>query len=149
MTIHYMAYALDEAHKAAQRGEVPVGAVLLDSGGVILARDGNRSIELNDPSAHAEMQVLRKAAGKLGNYRLTGCTLYVTLEPCVMCVGAMIHARIEQVVFGALDPKTGALVSRYQIGSDGLLNHELRVKSGLLAAESSALLREFFRSKRD
>ncbi len=147
-TVH-MKSAICEAQKAADRGESPVGAVLVDAKGNVLSNDGNRSIELNDPSAHAEMQVIRKAASITGNYRLTGSTLYVTLEPCLMCAGAMIHARIKRLVFGALDPKAGAVVSMFEIGTDQRLNHTIEIQSGLLAEESSQLLKDFFKSKRN
>lgn len=144
----YMRMALAEALQVAARGEVPVGAVVVDPGGRVLGGSGNRPIELHDPSGHAEMLAMRQAAAVLGNYRLTGCTLYVTLEPCPMCAGAMVHARLRRVVFGADDPKGGGLVSRYRIGADGLLNHSLLVEGGVLAAEATALLRDFFREKR-
>jgi tRNA(adenine34) deaminase len=143
-----MELALEEARRAGERGEVPVGAVLLDEGGRVLASDGNRTIELHDPSAHAEMLVLREAARKIGNYRLPGATLYVTLEPCAMCAGAFIHARIARLVYGAADPKTGAIDSVYQIGSDNLLNHRLVVQSGVMAEQSAAMLRAFFQARR-
>lgn len=143
-----MELALLEAQRAAERGEVPVGAVLVGSDGVILAADGNRTIEAADPSAHAEMQVLRQASRLLGNYRLTGATLYVTLEPCAMCAGALIHARVRRIVYGATDPKAGALVSRYRIGSDSLLNHSFDIKGGVLAEECGTLLQRFFRKRR-
>ena len=144
----FMKMALEEARQVAARGEVPVGAVVVGPGGKVLGRSGNRPIELNDPAGHAEMLAMRQAAETLGNYRLTGCTVYVTLEPCPMCAGAMVHARIERVVYGAEDPKGGGLVSRYRIGSDGLLNHSLEVKGGVLAAESAGLMRDFFRARR-
>ncbi len=144
----FMQMALEEARNAAERGEVPIGAVLVDSHGQLMACDGNRSIEHHDPSAHAEMLVLREAGQKLGNYRLTGATLYVTLEPCVMCAGAMVHARIRRLVYGAVDPKTGGVMSCYQVGSDGILNHRIEVEGGLLADESSSLLKDFFAKKR-
>lgn len=144
----YMELALEEAGKAADRGEVPVGAVLVDDQGKIIASDGNRVIEQNDPSGHAEMVVLRKAAQQVGNYRLTGTTLYVTLEPCAMCAGAMVHARIDRLVFGATDPKAGAVVSLYQLGEDSRQNHSFTVEGGLMAAESATLLRDFFKSRR-
>jgi len=143
-----MRMALDEGRLAGERGEVPVGAVLVDQEGRVLARDGNRTIEHHDPSAHAEMMVLRAAGQKAANYRLTGATLYVTLEPCVMCAGAMVHARIGRLVYGATDPKAGGMVSRYQVGGDGLLNHRIPVAGGLLAEECAALLRDFFKDKR-
>ncbi|MEN8134488.1 MAG: tRNA adenosine(34) deaminase TadA [Thermodesulfobacteriota bacterium] len=145
----FMEMALDEARQVALRGEVPVGAVVVDRAGQILGRSGNRPIELHDPSAHAEMLAMRQAAETLGNYRLTGCTLYVTLEPCPMCAGAMVNGRLARVVFGAEDPKGGGMVSRYRIGSDGFLNHTLEFEGGLLAKESAKLLRDFFRERRN
>ncbi len=147
-TVHYMGLALEEAKLAAERDEVPVGAVLVDQDGTILASDGNRSIELSDPAGHAEMLVMRAAGRLLGNYRLAGATLYVTLEPCVMCAGAMVHARIGKVVYGAEDPKAGGLVSRYQVGRDGRLNHTLEVEGGVMADACGRLLTDFFRSRR-
>ena len=145
---HYMRLALDEARKAGERGEVPVGAVIVDEHQNVLSVAGNNSIEKNDPAGHAEMIVLREAGRKTGNYRLLNTTLYVTIEPCVMCAGAMIHARISRLVFGAADPKTGGVVSCYQVGSDGKLNHQLHVEGGLLADECSTLLKDFFKRKR-
>ena len=145
----FMELALREAEKAAERGEVPVGAVLVDANGTVLAADGNRSIELSDPSAHAEILVLRQAAGLLGNYRLTGTVLYVTLESCAMCAGALVHARVGRVVYGASDPKSGALSSLYAIATDDRLNHRLEVDGGPLATRCSVMLRSFFRKKRE
>lgn len=145
----FMEMALAEAREVAGRGEVPVGAVVVGRDGQVLGRSGNRPIELHDPSAHAEMLAMRQAAASLGNYRLTGCTVYVTLEPCPMCAGAMVHARLARVVFGAEDPKGGGMVSRYRIGNDGLLNHTLAFESGVLAEESAGLLRDFFRKRRE
>jgi len=144
----WMRLALEEARAAACRDEVPVGAVLVGDAGEMLARAGNSVIALSDPSAHAEMLVLREAARRRRNYRLPGTTLYVTLEPCPMCAAALVQARVERLVFGATDPKTGAVVSRYRIGCDGLLNHRLAVSNGVLAEECAALLREFFRARR-
>ncbi len=146
--IDYMRLAYLEAVKAAGREEVPVGAILVDKDGSILAQAGNAIVERSDPSAHAEILVLRQAGQVLGNYRLLDATMYVTLEPCIMCVGAMIHARIHRLVFAALDPKTGAVVSRYQIGSDGQLNHQLLVEYGMMSDECGQLLKEFFRARR-
>ena len=142
-----MHLALDEANKAADIGEVPVGAVITD-GHILLSASGNRPISGIDPTAHAEINAIRRAARKRDNYRLNGTTLYVTLEPCLMCMGAIIHSRIDRLVFGASDPKTGAAVSRYKIGRDGLLNHSLQVEGGLLEQDCSKLLREFFRQRR-
>lgn len=144
----YMRLALAEAQKAADRGEIPIGAVLLGADGELLASDGNRSIELHDPTGHAEMLVIRQAGKKTGNYRLTGSALYVTIEPCIMCAGAMIHARVDKLIFGAPDPKTGAVISCYQIGSDKRLNHTIKVWDGIMADECSSLLRIFFQRKR-
>ena len=143
-----MRRALAMAEQAAAEGEVPVGAVLADAEGAVLAEAGNRCIAGHDPAGHAEMRAIREAAAKLGNYRLPGCRLYVTLEPCVMCAGLCVHARIAAIIYGAADPKTGALHSRYRIGGDGLLNHNLNVRGGLLAEECSALLVSFFRERR-
>jgi len=144
----WMNQALEQARIAAAHGEVPVGAVLTEAGS-LLAVAGNSPICLNDPTAHAEILVLREAAAKKGNYRLPGTTLYVTLEPCVMCIGAILHARIERLVFGALDPKTGAVQSCYMIGSDGLLNHRLEITSGILGDSCSTILKDFFLPRRE
>lgn len=142
-----MQAALRQARKTANLGEVPVGAALF-SGDSLLAQAGNRPIADNDPTAHAEILTLRRAAALAGNYRLPDTTLYVTLEPCIMCAGAIIHARVGRVVFGAADPKTGALVSRYRLGGDGLLNHHLEIRGGVLESECAELLRTFFASRR-
>lgn len=144
----FMGLAYEEAVAAGLRHEVPVGAVLVDAEGVVLARNGNRTIELSDPCAHAEILTLRAGGMKSGNYRLSGATLYVTLEPCLMCMGAMIHARLRRLVFAAPDPKAGAAVSRYRIGHDQQLNHTIDIRQGPMTAESSDLLREFFKARR-
>jgi tRNA(adenine34) deaminase len=144
----YMQEALAEAEEGARRGEVPVGALLVAPNGDIIARAHNQPISLNDPTAHAEILVLRHAAAQLANYRLPGHVLYVTLEPCVMCVGAMVQARLAMVVYGAKDPKGGGIESVYQIGTDGLLNHRLQAYGGILAEASEVLLQAFFRAKR-
>lgn len=144
----WMRLALEQAGIAAANEEVPVGAVLIEADS-LLAFAGNSPISLSDPTAHAEILVLREAAAKIGNYRLPGTTLYVTLEPCVMCMGAILQARIERLVFGALDPKTGAVQSCYAIGSDGVLNHSLTITAGILGDDCSAILRAFFRSRRE
>jgi len=151
--IRLMTEAIAEAQRGAAEGEVPVGAVVIArgtdrEGGAIVAAAHNRPIVLNDPTAHAEMLALREAAAALGAYRLEGAALFVTLEPCVMCVGAMVHARIAELYFGARDEKAGALGSVYDIGRDGLLNHRIEVYGGLMEAECTALLRDFFRSRR-
>ena len=143
----YMREAIALAGQAALAGEVPVGAVVVKDGKFI-GRGFNRPISNHDPTSHAEIEALRDAARQLGNYRLTDCTLYVTLEPCAMCVGAMLHARLARVVFGASDPKTGACGSVIDLPSVASLNHHARFESGLLAAECAALLKAFFASRR-
>ena len=143
----FMAAALAEAHQAAERGEVPVGAVLaLD--GRIIARAGNRTIVDCDPTAHAEIVALREAAKILKNYRLPGATLYVTIEPCAMCCGAMIQARIARLVYGADDAKGGAVRSCFSVLDHPQLNHRVEVTSGVLADESAAALKTFFSARR-
>ena len=144
----YMKEALAEAEEGARQGEVPVGALLVSPDGNIIARAHNQPISLNDPTAHAEILVLRQAAEQVANYRLPGYVLYVTLEPCVMCVGAMVQARLAMVVYGATDPKGGGIESVYQIGTDGLLNHRLQAYGGILAEASEVLLQAFFRARR-
>lgn len=143
-----MGLALAQAEQAAQRGEVPVGALLVDARGEPVVADGNRTLEFCDPTAHAEIVVLRRAALSCGNHRLLGTTLYVTLEPCVMCVGAMIQARIERLVYGAPDPKAGAVSSLFKLAEDQRLNHRFAVEGGVLADRCGRLLRDFFRAKR-
>ncbi|MCR4410483.1 MAG: tRNA adenosine(34) deaminase TadA [Candidatus Saccharicenans sp.] len=146
LDIYYMQLALAEARKAAARGEVPVGAVLVQEGRV-LARGHNRPVSGSDPTAHAEIVAIRKAARKLGNYRLTGSTLYVTVEPCPMCLGAIIQARIRRLVYGAEDPKAGAVVSRLRFSLDQA-NHRPEISGGLGRDECGQLLKDFFRQKR-
>jgi tRNA(adenine34) deaminase len=143
-----MSQALECARDAYRSGEVPVGAVLVDPNGVVVARAANAPIASHDPTAHAEIVALRAAGLALGNYRLPGCSLYVTLEPCAMCVGALVHARIERVVFAAADPKTGACGSVFDLATSPRLNHRLIVTGGVLAEESAALLRTFFAERR-
>jgi tRNA(adenine34) deaminase len=143
----FMKIALEEAEIAYSEGEVPVGAVLVSEGRV-LARAHNSPITKNDPSAHAELLVLRQAGETIGNYRLIGAELYVTLEPCVMCAGAIIQARLSQVIFGVRDPKNGAVVSLYQILTDERLNHQVEITEGILQEECGELLSRFFRQKR-
>ena len=145
---HWMALALDEARRAAEAGEVPVGAVLVKNGQII-ATGRNTPVAQHDPSAHAEINALRAAAAALGNYRLDGCELFVTLEPCAMCAGAMLHARLARVVFGAADPKTGAAGSVVDLFAELRLNHRTQVQGGVLAAECSAVLQQFFKERRD
>lgn len=142
-----MLLALAEAEATGRQGEVPVGAVLVH-GEQVIARAGNRVVAARDPAGHAEIRVLRRAAAILDNYRLCDATLYVTLEPCPMCAGALVHARIGRLVFGAADPKGGGVVSKYAIGQDGRLNHSLAVTGGVLAERCGALLREFFQKRR-
>ncbi|WP_040851426.1 tRNA adenosine(34) deaminase TadA [Thiorhodospira sibirica] len=144
----WMTRALRLAHTAAAHGEVPIGALLLDSQGQLLAEGFNQSIARHDPSAHAEIVVLRAAGEQLQNYRLPGCTLYVTLEPCLMCVGAMIHARIARLVYAAYDPRTGAAGTAFDALRLPIHNHRLEVCSGVMAAQSQALLQDFFRARR-
>ncbi len=146
--IHYMRIALEQAETAAENDEVPVGAVLVLADGREFAAH-NAPITLADASAHAEMRVIRAACQAAQNYRLPRSTLYVTLEPCLMCCGAIIHARIGRVVYGATDPKTGAVASLYQTLSDRRLNHQPAVTGEVLAGESSRLLRAFFQKRRD
>ncbi|MBL4903928.1 tRNA adenosine(34) deaminase TadA [Desulfotalea psychrophila] len=143
----FMKQALFLAESAAQKGEVPVGA-LITLGNIIVGRGENRPISSNDPSAHAEIIAIREAAGHCNNYRIPGTTLYVTLEPCIMCMGAIIHSRIKRVVFGAYDPKTGAAGSRYSIGSDNLLNHHVDISGGICEEECAHLIKTFFKERR-
>ena len=143
----FMSAALKEAEKAARKGEVPVGAVIVREGRVI-ARGHNKRELANDPAAHAELLAIRAAAKKLGSWRLSATTLYVTLEPCLMCMGAIILARVPRLVFGAFDPKAGACGSLYDISGDKRLNHRVHVSSGVLGTESQAALKDFFRRLR-
>jgi len=143
----FMALAIAQARRAAEQGEVPVGAVVVVEDRVIAAAH-NRPIALADPTAHAEILAIRQAARELSAYRLTGATIYVTLEPCVMCVGAMVHARVARLKFGARDEKAGAVGSVYDLGRDGRLNHRLEVSAGLMEPECAAILREFFSTRR-
>jgi len=143
-----MRRALELARAAENQGEVPVGAVVVSSDGRTIAEAANGPIALNDPSAHAEVLALRQAGASLRNYRLPGCVLYVTLEPCAMCAAAMVHARIERLVFAARDPKSGACGSVLDIPSSPGMNHSIRVESGLLAEEAADILRAFFQRRR-
>ncbi len=142
-----MKIALEEAESGYRRGEVPVGAVLVREGN-ILAQAHNSPISTNDPSAHAEMLVLRKAGEILGNYRMAGTELYVTIEPCIMCAGAIVHARVERVIFGARDPKCGAVVSLYNVLDDKRLNHQVKITEGILKEECGEIISRFFKEKR-
>ncbi|RVT48780.1 tRNA adenosine(34) deaminase TadA [Rheinheimera sediminis] len=145
--LYWMQYALQLADKAEQSGEIPVGAVLVKDG-VVLGEGWNQSIQLNDPSAHAEMIAIRQAAEKIGNYRLVDCTLYVTLEPCAMCAGLLVHSRVKRLVFGAKDAKTGAAGSVFDVVRHPVLNHQLDVSDGLLMQQCADKLSEFFRRRR-
>jgi tRNA(adenine34) deaminase len=143
----YMQQALDLARQAALNGEVPVGAIIVKDG-VIIGHGSNTPIGLHDPTAHAEIIAMREAARHLGNYRLVDCTLYVTLEPCAMCSGAVQHARIAKLVYGASDPKTGACGSVVNLMDEAMLNHHCEVVGGILAQECGAVLSEFFKQRR-
>lgn len=145
----YMQMALVQAQKACRADEVPVGAVLVNSNGSLLASSHNRVIGLCDASAHAEILALRQAGQALQNYRLPQTTLYVTIEPCVMCMGALIHARVHRIVFGAADPRWGAAGSLYNLGTDGRLNHHPEIIGGVLEPACRQLMIDFFRQKRN
>ena len=145
--MEYMQLALEEARKAFEMDEVPVGALVVKEG-IILSRAHNLMEALRDPTAHAEVLAIREASARLGNWRLEGATLYVTKEPCPMCAGAIVNARISRVVYGCMDEKGGAADSLYRILSDKRLNHQAEVVSGLLSKESAEFLKEFFRNKR-
>lgn len=142
-----MERALRVARAAGRRGEVPVGAVVV-VGGRAIAAAGNRTIRASDPTAHAEIVALRRAARRVRNHRLTGATLYVTLEPCLMCCGAAVHARIDRLVYGASDPKVGAISSSFRRGWPAGLNHRFEVHGGVLGADGADMLRDFFRQRR-
>jgi len=144
----FMRAALDEAREALEKGEIPIGAVLVKDGAII-CRTHNSPITLQDPTAHAEILALRKAGQQLNNYRLTNTELYVTLEPCVMCMGALVHARVKRLIFGARDPKAGAAGSVFNLASHDKLNHTIEVTPEVLAAECGDLLQKFFKDKRN
>ena len=143
----WMQYAIIEANIAKDKGEVPVGSIIVQNNHII-AKAHNSPISKNDPTAHAEIEVLRKAGEKLQNYRLAKTTLYVTLEPCAMCLGAMIHARIERVVFGASDPKSGVCGSTIDLSSESIFNHQISVSGGVLEHECKNILQSFFKLRR-
>lgn len=145
--LDYMQLALNLAQQAAIKGEVPVGAIVVKDG-MVIGRGSNAPIAKHDPTAHAEITAMREAAAYLGNYRLVDCTLYVTLEPCAMCSGAMQHARIAKLVYGASDPKTGACGSVVNLMAEPKLNHHTEVVGGILAIECGAVLSDFFRQRR-
>jgi tRNA(adenine34) deaminase len=144
----WMRVALDEARAAPGHGDVPVGAVVVGPDGVELGRGRNRREQTGDPTAHAELEALRAAARALGSWRLDGCTLVVTLEPCSMCAGGMVQARVARLVFGADDPKAGAVTSLFDLVRDPRLPHRVEVRRGVLAAECGEVLRDFFRGRR-
>jgi cytidine deaminase len=148
MFTNQMDLALDQARAAAGRGETPVGAVLTRPDGTVLAADGNRVRELADPTAHAEMLVIRAGAAVLGSERLGGCTLTVTLEPCPMCAGAIAHARIARLIYGAADPKGGGVAHGARVFNHSTCHHEPEIHDGIRESESAALLREFFQARR-
>lgn len=143
-----MQLALQEAENAAQKGEVPVGAILVDENGEVLSAAHNQTITLSDPTAHAEILALREAARAVGNYRLLNTTLYVTIEPCIMCMGAIVHARVAALVYGAADPKWGGAGSLYDLAADRRLNHRLGVVSGVCEPDCRKLLQNFFQARR-
>lgn len=145
---YYMALALKEGRKAAKIGEVPIGAVIVDETNHVIGTGFNRPISSNDPTSHAEINAMRAASKAVDNYRLVNSCLYVTIEPCIMCMGAIIHARISRIVFGAADKKWGAAQSLYAIGDDKRLNHQVEVTPGIMENESRKLIQDFFKDKR-
>ena len=146
--VYYMQLALEEAKRSARRGEVPVGAVIVNASGEIIAKSGNAPIGISDPTAHAEILALREAAYKTGNYRLGGHTLYVTLEPCTMCAGAISHARIDRLVYGAEDIKGGGVKNGVRFFDQPSCHHKPDVTTGVMTEDASALLKAFFRARR-
>ena len=144
----FMRLALSEAEKARDLHEVPIGAIIVDGDGEILAAASNRTITDSDPTAHAEILAIRMAAKEIANYRLTGCTLYTTVEPCVMCAGALVNARVKRLVFGAHDERFGAVESRFRLCDSELLNHRIEIVPGVLAVECRSLMQDFFRLRR-
>jgi len=145
---YYMALAIKEAKKAEKIDEVPVGAVILNGSNDIIGTGYNQPISSSDPTSHAEINAIRAASRVLNNYRLVNTTLYVTIEPCIMCMGAIIHARIRRVVFGAADKKWGAANSLYTMGDDNRLNHKVEIVSGVLETETKKIIKDFFKNKR-
>jgi len=146
--IKFMKLALNQAKKAGQKSEVPIGSILVSESGEILSASHNQTVSFADPTAHAEIITLRKAAQKIMNYRLLRTTLYVTIEPCIMCMGAIVHARVSRVVFGAHDPKWGAAGSLYNFADDSRLNHRPEIINGICEDECRTLIKDFFREKR-
>lgn len=147
--LYFMEEAFKEALKAFKEDEVPVGAVIVSPKGEIIGRGRNQILKQNDPTAHAEILAIREACQRIGNFRLLGCKMYVTLEPCPMCAYALVLARIEELIFATRDEKTGACLSLYQIPNDRRLNHKITIKEGLLRDKAGTLLKEFFRLKRE
>jgi len=145
---HFMHLSIAEAQKAAAIDEVPIGAVIVDAAGEILSAASNRTIIDNDPTAHAEILAIRAAAKKIGNYRLTGSTLYTTIEPCVMCAGALVNARIARLVFGAHDERFGGVETKFRLCDSDDLNHRIDIVSDILANECRSLMQDFFRKRR-
>ncbi|HLM61422.1 MAG TPA: tRNA adenosine(34) deaminase TadA [Pyrinomonadaceae bacterium] len=145
----WMRTAIEFAGRARESEEVPIGACLIDKNGVLLAADGNRTITDSDPTAHAEILVLRAAAAKIGNYRLTETVLYTTIEPCAMCAGALVNARIRRLVYGARDERFGAVESIFRICDASSLNHRIEIVSGVLAEDCRRLMQDFFRARRN
>ena len=145
---HFMGLAIAEAGSARDLGEVPIGAVIVSPNGEVLAAASNRTITDSDPTAHAEILALRIAAKRIGNYRLTGCTLYTTIEPCVMCAGALVNARIDRLVFGAHDERFGAVETMFRLCDSDDLNHRMEIVTGMLADECRGLMQDFFRQRR-
>ncbi len=145
----YMAIALEQAEKAGKMNEVPVGAVIVDNSGRIIGRGHNQPVCLSDPTGHAEILALRMAAAATGNYRIPGATIYTTIEPCIMCMGAIIHARIAKIVYGANDPKWGAAGTLYNFATDTRLNHNIDIVSGVCRDEAKKIIINFFRNKRN
>jgi tRNA(adenine34) deaminase len=145
----YMELAINEAKKAGQNCEVPIGAIIVDEKGAVISLAHNSTISLCDPCAHAEILALRNACTKTGNYRLLDMIIYVTIEPCIMCMGAIIHARLKKLVFGAFDPKWGAAGSLYNFAEDKRLNHKTEIIPGICEKECKALMQDFFKDKRD
>ncbi len=143
-----MDLAIEQAEKASRLGEIPIGAILVDKQDNILSTAHNQTVGMSDPSAHAEIMALRAAGNKVGNYRLLNTTLYVTIEPCVMCMGAIVHARVFRVVFGARDPKWGAVGSLYNFAEDDRLNHRVEVVSGICETVCAQMMQNFFQQKR-
>ena len=144
----FMRLAIEQAEIAGRLGEVPIGAVITDSSGKVISSGYNLRETSNDPTAHAEVVAIKKASRNMNSWRLEGCTLYVTVEPCVMCIGAIVLSRINRLVFGTRDPKAGAVLSLYKIGTDDTLNHKVDCTEGVYAQECSSLLREFFAALR-